>query len=59
MEWVLKTSICLRYRQTDRPKPWTLQDIKVVFSSIEKCTMQKKITRHIKLAIHAWSTKCG
>lgn len=27
MKWVLKTSICFRYRQTDRPKPWTLQDI--------------------------------
>jgi hypothetical protein len=25
----------------------------IVFSSIEKCTMQKKIPHHIKLAIHA------
>jgi hypothetical protein len=32
---------------------------KAVFRSIEKCTMQKKIPRHIKLAIHAWSAKCG
>jgi hypothetical protein len=32
---------------------------KLVFISIEKCTMQKKILRHIKLTIHAWSTKCG
>uniref|UniRef100_A0A0A9AAL8 F-box domain-containing protein n=1 Tax=Arundo donax TaxID=35708 RepID=A0A0A9AAL8_ARUDO len=27
MEWVRKASISLRHRQTDRPKPWTLQDI--------------------------------
>jgi hypothetical protein len=30
-----------------------------VFRSIEKCTMQKKIPCHIKLAIHVWSAKCG
>jgi hypothetical protein len=30
-----------------------------VFSSIEKYTIQKKTLHHIKLAIHAWSTKCG
>jgi hypothetical protein len=29
-----------------------------VFRSLEKCTMQKKILCHIKLAIHAWNTKC-
>jgi hypothetical protein len=33
--------------------------IRDVFSLIEKYTMQKKIPRHIKLAIHACSTKCG
>lgn len=27
MEWVWKTCIGLRHRQTDRPKPWTSQDI--------------------------------
>ena len=35
--------------------------IQAMFSSHqtpEKCTMQKKILRHIKLAVHAWSTKC-
>ncbi|CAD6232661.1 unnamed protein product [Miscanthus lutarioriparius] len=35
MEWFLKTSICLRYRKTDRPKPWTLQDIKCIGSRDE------------------------
>ena len=35
MEWVLKTSIGLRYRQTDSPKPWTLQDIKYIGSRNE------------------------
>jgi hypothetical protein len=29
-----------------------------VFSYLKKSTMQKKISRHIKLAIYVWSTKC-
>jgi hypothetical protein len=33
--------------------------IMAVFSSIEKCIVQKKIPHHIKLAIHIWSTKYG
>jgi hypothetical protein len=50
-----RTSCCLRWEAIGLNSFWP----KAVFSSIEKCTMQKKISRHIKLAIHAWSTKCG
>jgi uncharacterized membrane-anchored protein len=37
---------------------YSIHETMAVFSSTNKTLCRKKIPRHIKLAIYAWSTKC-
>jgi hypothetical protein len=44
--------------ETTWPFNISVKKVQALFSSTKKTLCEKKIPRHIKLMIHAWSTKC-